>query len=172
MIMMKRAHLLLLLLLWVAPLSAQVLEQSFIDSDASFKISTPNAQWTFDPRGTDPGPVRLTMRFESPVHQFVPNATVRVQDLDSPKVKLERVLKQDLAALPESVELVEKKKILRPNLEGYQILLHDKNSEVVFQQWFFVAKGKSFVITCTANTESYTRMRRDFQKILDSFEIL
>jgi hypothetical protein len=170
--MMKRAVLLLLLLVWATPVSAQILEQSFTDSDASFRISTPNAQWTIDPRGTDPGPVRLTMRFESPVHQFVPNATVRVQDLDSPKIKLDKILKQDLDALPASVELVEKKKILRPNLEGYQILLHDKNSEVVFHQWFFVAKGKSFVITCTANTESYTRMRKDFQKILDSFEIL
>jgi len=170
--MMKRAALLLAFLVWASPLPAQVLEQSFTDSDASFKISTPNAQWSFEPRGTDPGPLRLTMRFESPVHQFVPNATVRVQDLDSPKVKLDRVLKTDLAALPEDVELVEKKKIVRPNLEGYQIVLHDKKSEVVFHQWFFVAKGKSFVITCTANTESYTRMRRDFQKILDSFEIL
>ena len=170
--MMRRITFLFLCLLPVAPLHGQVLEQSFTDSEVGFKIATPNSHWAFEPRGTDPGPVRLTMRYESPVHQFIPNVTVRVQDLDTPKTKLEAFLQQDLASLPETVELVEKKKIPQPGREGYQILLHDKGSKVVFHQWFLFAKGKSFVLTCSAHTESYTRMRKDCQKILESFEIL
>ena len=170
--MMKRIAFLLLLLLPSGALRAQILEQSFTDSDAGFKISTPNGQWAFVPRGTDPGPVRITIRYESPVNQFVPNVTVRVGDLDNPKTKLESFVKQDLAQLPESVEVVEKKKLPTAGREGYHVLLHDKEARVVFHQRIFVAKGKSYVLTCSANTDSYTRMRKDCQTILDSFEIL
>lgn len=170
--MKKRIALLFGLLLAAAPLQGQILEQSFTDSEAGFKISTPSGQWAFVPRGIDPGPVRLTIRYESPVHQFVPNVTVRVQDLEDPKTKLEAFLQQDLASLPENVELVEKKKLPSEGRGGYHVLLHDKAAQVVFHQRVLVAKGRSYVLTCSANTESYTRMRQDCQKILDSFEIL
>lgn len=170
--MMKRIAFLLLFLLSAGVSRAQILEQSFTDSDAGFKISTPNGDWTFVPRGTDPGPLRVTIRYEFPVHQFVPNVTVRVDDLPQPKTKLESFVKSDLASLPESVEVVEKKKLPTSGREGYHVLLHDKDARVVFHQRIFVAKGKSYVLTCSANTDSYTRMRKDCQKILDSFEIL
>lgn len=170
--MMKGIALLFSLVLISGPLRAQILEQSFTDSEAGFKISTPGGQWAFVPRGIDPGPVRLTIRYEAPVHQFVPNVTVRVQELDEPKTKLEAFLKQDLAALPESVEVVEKKKLPLGGREGYHVLLHDKASRVVFHQRVLVAKGRSYVLTCSAHAESYTRMRKDCQKILESFELL
>ncbi|MFO1463501.1 MAG: hypothetical protein U1F66_06960 [bacterium] len=169
--MKKIFYFLVVLCCAASPLRAQVLEQTFNDEEAFFRISTPNGQWSFDPRGVDPGPLRLTIHYEAPVYQFVPNVTVRVQELDSPKTKLERFLKQDLAALPATVELVEKKKIVHAGLDGYQVVLHDKESKAVFHQWIFIAKGRSFVITCTSNVESYTRMRKDFLKILESFEV-
>ncbi len=160
-----------LVLLCSVPLGAQVLEQTFDDSDAFFKISTPNEHWSFEPRGIDPGQVRLTIRYDSAVDQFVPNVTVRVQTVDSPKVKLEALLRRELNLLPEGVDLVEKKKITHGNLDGFEVVMHDKQSKVVFHQWIFIAKGRSYVITCSSNKETYTRMRPDFLKILESFAI-
>jgi len=169
--MKKILPILCLLLFCSIPLRAQVLEQTFDDSDAFFRISTPNQHWSFEPRGTDPGAVRLTIHYESAVDQFVPNVTVRVQELDYPKMKLETLLRRELASLPATVDLIEKKKITHGNLEGFQIVLHDKDSKVVFHQWIFIAKGRSYVITCSSNKETYTRMRPDFLKILESFVV-
>jgi hypothetical protein len=162
----------LVLLFVAAPLKAQVLEQSFSDSEAGFRISTPSGQWHLEPRGVDPGPLRAMIRFESALDQFVPNVTVRVTELESPNVKAEQALRQDLEALPPSIEILERKKLQAGEVSGFELLLHDSANRKVFQQRFFVAKGKSFVITCTSDKESYSRMRRDFQKILDSFAIL
>ena len=161
----------ILILFSVAPLQAQVLEQSFSDTEAGFRISTPSNHWRLEPRGIDPGPLRAMIRFETAVDQFVPNVTVQVSALDSPGLNAEDFLREGLAALPSSVEVLERKK-LKSAIPGYELLLHDTANRKVFQQRFFVAKGKSFVITCTSDKESYSRMQRDFQKILDSFAIL
>ncbi|HEX5033324.1 MAG TPA: hypothetical protein VFW62_02485 [bacterium] len=163
----------ILILLFAAPtLQAQVLEQSFSDSEAGFRISTPSGQWHLEPRGVDPGPIRAMIRFESALDQFVPNVTVRVTELEDPKIKAEQALRQDLESLPPNVEVLERKKLQAGAVPGFELLIHDPNNRKVFQQRFFIAKGKSFVITCTSDKESYSRMRRDFQKILDSFAIL
>ena len=162
----------LILLLTAASLRAQVLEQSFSDTEAGFRISTPSGQWHLEPRGIDPGPLRATIRFESALDQFVPNVTVRVTELQSPEVKAEQALRADLESLPPNIEILERKKLQAGQVAGFELLLHDPANRKVFQQRFFVAKGKSFVITCTSDKESYSRMRRDFQKILDSFALL
>ncbi|HCU25187.1 MAG TPA: hypothetical protein DF383_09225 [Deltaproteobacteria bacterium] len=168
----KRWLYLILLSLWAFPVSAQILEQTFTDEAAEFKISTPDAHWHFLPRGSVPGEIRATLRYEAPVHQFIPNATVRVETLGNPKLGAEKLLEKSLKTFPDSVELIEKNALNHRGISGYEILLHDRNSKAVFHQWLFAAKGKIFLVTCTANVESYTRMRQDFQKILDSFEIL
>lgn len=159
-------------ILALTPLRAQVLEQSFSDSEAGFSIATPSGQWHLEPRGIDPGPLRAMIRFESAVDQFVPNVTVRVTELVDGAAKPEQALQEELGALPPTVEVLERKKLQVNGGQGYELLIHDTANRKVFQQRFFVAKGKSFVITCTSDKESYSRMRRDFQKILDSFAIL
>lgn len=160
-----------LILLLASPIQAQVLEQSFSDSDAGFRISTPNGQWHLEPRGSAPGSLRALIRFESALDQFVPNVTVQVSEAES-EAKAEEILREGVESLPSTIEVLERKKLKMGEAAGFELLLHDTANHKVFQQRFFVAKGKTFVITCTSDKESYSRMLRDFQKILDSFAIL
>ncbi len=166
-----------LIFLWGTILSAQlagaqVLQQTFTDTLANFKISTPDSRWIFEPRGMDPGSIKLTMRFESPLHQFVPNVNVRVFPLADPEAKLNDWIAEELKNLPEKLQLVEKKQISHRGMPGYEIQLKEPERDILFRQWFFLSKGQSFVITCTAKSDSFPRMTVDFDKILKSFEII
>ena len=66
------------------PALSQVLEQTFSESLADFKISSPNPKWSFAPRSITPGPIRATLRFFSVVDRFVPNVTVQVMARPEP----------------------------------------------------------------------------------------
>ncbi len=151
---------------------SQILEQTISEDIAEFKISTPGPRWIIAPRSVSPGPVRATLRFESPVNQFIPNVTVRVLALEDPKIPLEQWIERDLKELPSFIEIEEKRDIRHYGNPGYEIILYDPGSEILFQQWVFLAKGKSFVITCAVKKVSFERFAEDFKKILNSFEII
>jgi hypothetical protein len=158
--------------LWTLPVSAQVIEQTFSEDIANFKISTPNPLWKFAPRSISPGIVRANLRFETPVEHFVPNATVQVTPLPDEKTTLEALVEKDLASLADSVEVEKKSTVEHRGITGYEIWLYDKKTDLKFQQWVFLAKGKTFVITCAAKKSSFPRFEEDFKMILNSFEIL
>ncbi len=151
---------------------SQVLEQTFSDSDAHFKISTPDAHWNFGPRERDEKTFKLLMRYESPVDNFIPNVTVQVQTAPEDGKDLKSWVEKDLENLPKGIELTQKKKISHRDLVGYEVTLRQREMGVLFQQWFFLAKGHHFVLTCTAKETSFGRMGKDFEKILNSFEII
>jgi len=152
-------------------LRAQVLKQSFSESLADFKISTPSAQWLFAPRSIAPGAILATLRFESAVNKFFPNVTVRVLPLFDKKIELEKWVTEDLSQLPDDVKVVEKKKITHQGIPGFQIQLREDKNDLHFLQWVFLAKEKSFIITCTTKTSNFGHFLGDFKKILNSFEI-
>jgi len=162
------------LICWAAPAGsrAQVLEQTFSDTLAGFKISTPNQEWNLEPRGTDPGEWKLTLRFQYALHQFTPNVTVKV--IDSPGIsgKTSDALDEAVAQLPKSWSVVEKKPITLRNAKGVELKLKETDTKLQFLQWFFHVKDKIFIVTCTAKEDSYPRVQDDFIKILHSFEII
>jgi len=174
--MMRLWHYRLLLILSLSLISvqalAQILEQTFSDSVAQFKISTPNPRWFLAPRSVTPGPTRATLRFEVPVYQFVPTVTVRVLPLVKEKTTLDPWIEADLKDLPDNIIVEKKEKIKHKGREGYEIWFREKGSDLKFQQWVFLAEGKSYVITCAAKTPSFPRFAEEFKKILNSFEIL
>ena len=151
--------------------SAQVLEQTFSENLADFSISTPNAKWFLAPRSVAPGPVRATLRFQTPVDKFSPNATVRVTPLAQKDATAEKIVEQDLKSLPASIKILEKGPVEQEPLKGYQVKFIDEKAQIQFLQWIFIAKGKSFVITCAAKVSSAPRFEEDFKKILTSFKI-
>jgi len=151
---------------------SEILEQSFSDSDAKFKITAPSEHWKINPRGSDPGSERLTIRFESALNQFVPNVTVQVLPLLDPKTRLDDYWEGELKKIPEKVEVLEKKPITHLGHKGYELRLKFPAQNIVFYQWIFLAKGRSYVVTCTAKEEALPRVLADFNKILNSFEIL
>jgi hypothetical protein len=156
---------------FVPPLCAQVLQQTFSDNDAHFQISTP-MRWSFSPRGTDPGSLRLTIRFESPLHQFTPNVTVLVLPLQGKKPKLETLVEQELKTLPSSLKLLDRKEIRHHGTMGYEISLQDPASSVTILQRLFLYNRHSYLITCTAKEASYPRILKDFIEILNSFQFI
>ena len=149
----------------------QILEQTFTENLADFKISTPNHNWYFVPRTAVPGPLRATIRFKFPVNKFVPNTTVQVAALPKKNVNLEKWVQESLSGLPPQVEVQKKKKINHKGVAGYEVRILDPKSETTFLQRSFFDKGKSFVITCTAKTSSFPRFEEEFKMILNSFEI-
>jgi len=151
---------------------AQILEQTFSDSLAGFKISTPNQSWNLEPRGTDPGELKLTLRFQFALHQFTPNVTVRVIDSPGFTGKAVDVLDEAVQQLPPTWSVLEKKMITVKNLKGVELKLKEAETQLRFQQWFFHVKDRIYVVTCTAKEDSYPRVQEDFIKILHSFEII
>lgn len=150
----------------------QVLEQTFTDAVANFKISTPNSQWHLEPRGSAPGAQRAVILFESALHQFVPNVTVRVLAVTGEPQKLEDWFQKELQSLPSALQIQDQKKITLGGLKGFEVAMKDPNSHVLFLQWFFLTKDRSYVITCTAKEDSYPRLLKDFRQILNSFQII
>lgn len=154
------------------PAAAQVLEQTFSDSLAQFKVSTPNHHWKLEPRGIDPGDSKLTVRFEAPLHQFVPNVTVRVVEKVDPEKKLGDWVEEEIKGLPQGWEVMEKKDITHRGMKGVELVFKETSAGILFRQRFFLAKGNSYVLTCTAKEASVPRVEGDFIKILNSFEII
>jgi len=173
----RRSLTLLCLLSWMAlqsPLAAhaEVLEQSYTDSLAQFKVSTPSARWKLSAPGSDPGSDRVAIRFESAVNQFVPNVTVRVEALLDPKSKLEDFCEEETKKLPEKIQLLGKKSITSHGVKGCEVQMKDSEHNFIFYQWVFFSKGKSYFLTCTSKEESFPLVQSDFMKILNSFEFL
>lgn len=152
-------------------LPAQILEQTFSENIADFSISTPNSQWFFTPRSITPGPLRATLRFQSPINKFVPNVTVRVRPVADPKAKLKEWVEEDLKHLPKEMQIIEKKQISHQNWNGFQIQMIDPHEKMHFLQWVFLEKGKNFVVTGVAKESSWPRVGGDIKMILNSFEI-
>lgn len=150
---------------------SQVLEQTFSENVADFTISTPNEQWFLVPRSVDPGPVRATLRFETPVDKFTPNATVRVSPLIQKDLTAKKMVDRDLKKLPPTIKILEKKQVEQGGHKGYQVIFIDETAHIQFWQRVFVAKDKSFVITCATRVSTVPRFEEDFKKILTSFKI-
>jgi hypothetical protein len=150
----------------------QVLEQTFSDEVAGFKISTPNSRWHFEPRGSAPGAQRAMILFESPLHQFLPNVSVRLTETLDTKTSLEDFFQKEQEALPSTVQILEKKKISRGQAKGYELSWKDPASGILFLQWFFLVNQRQYILTCAAKEESYPRVLPDFRLILNSFQLL
>lgn len=157
---------------FVRPANAQVLEQSFSDTVAGFKISTPNSRWSFEPRGSAPGPQRAVIIFESSLHQFVPNVSVRVTQTLDANQEVDDFFQKEIEGLPPTAQILTKKKINLGTLKGQELSWKEPDSGVLFLQWFFVSKQRQFILTCAAKEDSYTRLLPDFRLILNSFQLL
>jgi hypothetical protein len=160
-----------LIALGPASATGQVLEQTFSENLAEFSISTPNERWTFAPRSITPGTLRATLRFQTPVDQFIPNVTVRVMPVYNPQTQLKDVVEEDLKAMPAEVEILSQEPMKHGSWEGFEIQMRDPKAQVRFLQWIFLAKGKNFMITGVAKESAWSRLEGDIKKILNSFQI-
>lgn len=164
--------LILMVLVWgrPTPCFAIILNESFSEDLAGFSITSPNPDWKFAPRSVAPGPVRATLRFKTSVDKFVPNVTVQVVFLNK-KVPLEKWVEEDLSKLPKTMKVEEKKPIDHNGRKGFEIVFMDEASKLMFKQWIFLAKERSYVITCATKASTYPRFAEEFKMILNSFEI-
>lgn len=164
--------LLLAIFLGTPTTQAQILKQTFSETAAEFEISVPNNDWLFEPRSLTPGSLRATIRFKSPINQFVPNVTVRVNLIPQKEITLDRLIQEDLKDLPSRVKVAKKEKFKHKGNAGYRLTFIDPQLQVTFFQWIFLKEGKSFVVTAAAKTSSLPRLKEDLEKILNSFKLL
>ncbi len=150
----------------------QVLEQGFEDEAAHFRIRTPNEFWHMEPRGSDPGNLRWLAKFQFPVDLFIPNVTVQTEPSLGPDQPSEDWFQKNLQPIEAHLQILEKNKVARQGINGYEVISFDEEREIVFHQWFFSTKQKNFILTATSKLASYPRMEREFKQIFNSFEII
>lgn len=179
--MMKRLAIFWAVLLAAGPLSlvlfprsayAQILEQTFREDAAKFQITTPNADWNFAPRSIAPGAIRATVRYKAKVDQFTPNVTVRVGLLPGEDWSLDKLLERDLSDLPDHIKVTEKKKFTHDGHAGYSLGYEDPKNNLIFFQWIFIQKGKTYVITAASRPTTLPLVEADLKKIMASFKFL